>query len=95
MLGDVSKLRKQLEKIIPDTFDFRNRRVLDEKLKTIGSIINTELDIRKQIDFSVKTQAELGKKNTEASNLNVNLIRQYAEQLDEMEDGQDYSGHLQ
>lgn len=62
MLEPISKVRNNIEKIMPTENDYRNKFSLENKMKTIASIIGTELDVRKEIDSSIKNQAELIKK---------------------------------
>ena len=62
MLGDVSKLREMTDKLIPEKLDFKQKFLLEEKMKTISTLFGVELDIRKQKEVSIKSEFELRKK---------------------------------
>lgn len=62
MLSDITKLRAQLDKLLPDTMDYRKKFLFEERMKTITSVIGMELDIRKSLEASYKTEIELRRK---------------------------------
>ena len=62
MLEDVIEFRKNIHNMIPKKVDFANRFVMDEKMKIISNILGTELDIRKQIDVSIREEVNIRSK---------------------------------
>lgn len=62
MLGDVSKLRSLTDKLIPEKLDFKQKFMLEERMKTVSTLFGVELDIRKQKEASIKSEFELRKK---------------------------------
>lgn len=56
MIDDVSEFKKKMTELLPKSLDFRNKFIWEEKMKTISTILGTELSIRKQIDDSLKSE---------------------------------------
>ncbi len=63
MIVDVHGFRKNLDKLLPNKIDHRNKFLWEEKMKTITSILATELSIRKQIDDSIKSEINIRSKD--------------------------------
>ena len=59
MVGDIEEFKKHMAKLLPDKIDYRSRFVWEEKMKTISTILGTELSIRKQIDDSIKNEINI------------------------------------
>lgn len=62
MLETAIEFRKRVSEIIPKNSDFKNKWVLEEKMKLIVSIFGVELDIRKQKEASLKSEIEMRRK---------------------------------
>lgn len=62
MLNDVKKFRSQIDKLLPEKVDFKNKWLLPERLKTVTEITRNELSIRQQIDTSIKTEIDIRRK---------------------------------
>ena len=65
IVKDVEALREKLNDIIPSKLDYRSRHLLENKLKTIATVISSELQVRKQIDDNIKLEVELRTKTGE------------------------------
>jgi len=65
IVKDVEKLRNQLGSVLPANIDFRNRYILENKIKTIAAVISSELQVRKQIDDNIKLEVDLRSKTGE------------------------------
>ena len=58
MITDLEKLKDKLDTIFPETTDARHMRFFEEKVKAISSFFNVLLDMRKEINKSVKDEIE-------------------------------------
>lgn len=65
MLKTLTKLRGDIDKILPEKMDYKAKFVLEERMKTISSLFNTELSIRKQLDDSIKNEINIRSKQDE------------------------------
>lgn len=65
ILVKVREFRNSIEKLIPTSNEYKNRYILEQKIKTITEVIKSELEIRKQIDNSIKNEFDLRKKYLE------------------------------
>jgi len=63
MLNDVEKLRGQIDNLLPSNMDYKKKFLFEERMKTISSILGTELDIRKSLEASYKLEFDLRKKH--------------------------------
>lgn len=59
MISDLEKLKDKLDTIFPETTDARHMRFFEEKIKAISSFFNVLLDMRKEINKSLKDEIEL------------------------------------
>lgn len=85
LLDKISKFRNQIEQVMPQGNDLRNRYVVEQKMKTITEVIKAEIDIRKTLNNFIKEEYELNKKveKDKAGNNNENIdIRKLMEMLD-------------
>jgi hypothetical protein len=59
----MKSIREKIDSIFPEkSEDFRNRFALENKMKVITDVVKAELDVRKQIDSSLKQEMEMEKK---------------------------------
>jgi uncharacterized coiled-coil DUF342 family protein len=61
-MGEVEDIRKKVEAIFPTTTDFRNKFVLEEKIKAMSAFYSTLLNIRQEFNKSIKEEIELRRK---------------------------------
>lgn len=62
MLNEINELKSKINDILPKDKDFRNRHLIDEKVKIISSVVELELKVRDKIDSSVKNEFEIRRK---------------------------------
>ena len=97
MISDVKSLRKLLSGLIPEKVDYKNRYLLDSKLKTIASIISSELAIRSQIDQSLKLEIDVRTKTGESDTSpekREREIRELARALEDIQNSKNDSKNL-
>jgi hypothetical protein len=84
LLVELKKARESIGAIIPKTIDFKNKYVLEGKLKTLATLIGSELSVIKHIDDSSKTEFELRKKldneDIELKDVSITMIAKALEQ---------------
>jgi len=61
-MADVDKIRSKVEAIFPNDSDFRNKFVLEEKIKAMSSFFSTLLNIRQEFNKSIKEEIEIRRK---------------------------------
>jgi len=92
IVKDVEGLREKLNDIIPSKIDFRQRHILENKLKTIAAVISSELQVRKQIDDNIKLEVELrsktgeGDESPEQRQKDIRMLAEALEQLKKKKD---------
>jgi len=59
MISDLEKLKNKLDTIFPETTDARHMRFFEEKVKAVSSFFNVLLDMRKEINKSLKDEIEM------------------------------------
>lgn len=62
MIEDIEKLKAKIDKIIPDRLDARYVRFFEEKIKTATEFFKTLLEMRKEIQKSLKDEIDLRRK---------------------------------
>lgn len=62
MIGDLEKIKVSVDKLIPTQLDARHIRFFEEKIKTITELFKTLLEMRKEIQKSLKEELELRRK---------------------------------
>ena len=90
MIGDLEKLKDKLDTIFPETTDARHMRFFEEKVKAVSSFFNVLLDMRKEINKSIKDEIEVRRK-TEGKDAEVNLeelldIRQASRKIEDFQE---------
>lgn len=90
MLDDIGSFRSNLDVLLPmrdGKFDFRDKHLLAERMKTMTEIIKGELSIRSQIDSSIKLETDMRKRTGEEESADLpNQIRAYAKALEMLEE---------
>jgi len=59
MIVDLEKLKNKLDTIFPETTDARHMRFFEEKVKAVSSFFNVLLDMRKEINKSLKDEIDI------------------------------------
>jgi len=67
MIKDLEQLKVRIDTLFPATLDARYIRFFEEKVKTITSLFNSLLEMRKEIAKNVKEEIEIRSKMTEGS----------------------------
>ena len=62
MIADLEALKDNIDRIIPTTLEARYVRFFEEKIKTVTSLFNALLEMRKEIARSVKEEIEIRRK---------------------------------
>jgi len=62
MIGDIEKLKLKIDTLIPDNLDARYVRFFEEKVKTATEFFRTLLEMRREIQKSLKDEIELRRK---------------------------------
>ena len=62
MIGDLEKMKTQVDRLFPEKLDARYMRFFEEKLKSATELFKTLLDMRKELQKSLKEEIELRRK---------------------------------
>jgi len=85
LINDIESLKSSVDKMFPSKIDFRYKQFFEEKIKTAVSLFATILNIRQEINKSLKMEIELRNKiilgNEEKSNIDINDIREAVKKL--------------
>jgi len=92
MIKDLEALKENIDRIIPTTLEARYVRFFEEKIKTITSLFNALLEMRKEIARSVKEEIEIRRK-VERSDSDYELedifnVRDFADKIDDFKEEQ-------
>jgi hypothetical protein len=92
MIEDLEALKKNIDKIIPTTLEARYIRFFEEKIKTVTSLFNALLEMRKEIARSVKEEIEIRRKleksDSEYELEDVFNVREFASKIDDFKEEQ-------
>ena len=94
MIDDIEKYKEKLETVFPEKFDNRYRKFFEEKIKTIISFFNALLDVRKEINKSLKDEVDMRRKlekGEEDLEKEIN-IREIATKIEMMNKGEYLNG---
>ena len=61
-MSEVDIIRQQVGDIFPSTTDFRNKFVLEEKIKAMASFFSMLLNIRQEFNKSIKDEIDIRRK---------------------------------
>jgi hypothetical protein len=67
MIKDLEQLKMRIDSLFPATLDARYIRFFEEKVKTITSLFNSLLEMRKEIAKNVREEIEIRSKMPEGS----------------------------
>lgn len=62
MIKNIEEYKEKIQILFPDKFDNKYKIFFEEKIKTMTSFFNSLLDIRKEINKSLKDEIELRRK---------------------------------
>ena len=62
MIDDIEKLKDKIDTLLPDQLDARYVRFFEEKVKTATEFFKTLLDMRKEIQKSLKDEIDIRRK---------------------------------
>lgn len=87
MLGDITEFRKNLDILLPKKLDFREKFLMQERMRSVTEILRGELAIRGQIDSSIKLEIDIRRKSTDEDIEDLpTQIRMYAKAMELLED---------
>ena len=90
MIDDIEKYKEKLEVIFPEKLENRYKKFFEEKIKAITAFFGALLDIRKEINKSLKEEVEMRRKlekNDEDFENEIN-IRDLASKIEMMNKGE-------
>jgi len=64
MIGDLETIKKDIDRLIPKKLDARYARFFEEKVKSVTELFKTLLEMRKEIQKSLKEEIDLRRKIT-------------------------------
>jgi t-SNARE complex subunit (syntaxin) len=84
MIVELEHLKGKLETIFPEgQLDIRFARFFEEKIKAITSFFSTMLDIRKEINKSLKEEIDIRKGNRDIEkDIGDDVVRSLAKRID-------------
>jgi uncharacterized protein YukE len=93
MISDLEKLKNKLDTIFPETADARYMRFFEEKVKAVSSFFNVLLDMRKEINKSLKDEIEM-RRRVEGKDAEVDLeslldVRAATRKIEDFKDASD------
>lgn len=59
MINDIEGIKKNIDKLFPESIDKRYTRFFEEKVKTATGLFNILLDIRKEISKNLKDEIDI------------------------------------
>ena len=62
MIGDLEQMKKNVDRLFPAKLDARYARFFEEKIKTATELFKTLLEMRKEIQKSLKEEIDLRRK---------------------------------
>jgi len=90
MIKDLEEIKQHIDRLIPKNLDARYARFFEEKVKTITELFKTLLEMRKEIQKSLKEEIDLRRKiNIEDSDEDIEKmidIRGLAEKVQTFQD---------
>jgi len=90
LILELEKFKNHLSGLFPSTLDKRYVRLFEEKVKTVTELFKTILDIRKEINKTLKDEFELRRKidnNDELLDENIDIrkiINKYSDKVTEL-----------
>jgi len=90
MIVDLEKIRIKIDTLIPDSMDARYQRFFEEKVKAVTALFTSLLEMRKEIQKSLKEEIDLRRKvDLEGDDVDVEKsidIRGLAEKVQNFQD---------
>jgi len=73
MLDKIKGYVEKIDMLLPTSNDIKHKFVLEEKIKTISNLINSQLSVVRAIDDSVKMEFDLRKKSNKTDTTNLDI----------------------
>jgi len=94
MIKDLEEIKATINRLIPTTLDSRYVRFFEEKVKTITEVFRTLLDMRKEIQKSLKEEIDIRRKSGSAVGDDDDIeqylnIRKLADKVEEFKNSKD------
>jgi len=94
MIKDLEEIKANINRLIPTTLDSRYVRFFEEKVKTITEVFRTLLDMRKEIQKSLKEEIDIRRKSGSAVGDDDDIeqylnIRKLADKVEEFKNSKD------
>jgi len=94
MIKDLEDIKVNINKLIPDKLDSRYIRFFEEKVKTVTEVFKTLLDMRKEIQKSLKEEIDIRRKMGSAVGDDDDVeqylnIRKLASKVEEFKEAKD------
>jgi hypothetical protein len=94
MIVDLEKIKANIDKLIPESLDSRYVRFFEEKVKTVTEVFKTLLDMRKEIQKSLKEELDIRRKINATGGDNDDVesyldIRKLAAKVEQFKDARD------
>jgi len=87
MVTDIEVLKEKIDKLIPETLDSRYVRFFEEKVKTVTEFFRTLLEMRKEIQKSLKDEIDIRRRiDINESSLDIENIIDIRKLADKVED---------
>jgi 4-hydroxyphenylpyruvate dioxygenase-like putative hemolysin len=84
-LSSLDSIKTNVESIFPQNIDFRNKFVLEEKLKTLSSFYSTMLNVRQEYNRTLKDEIMLRQKsiveNDDEKDIDYRIVAEEVEKI--------------
>lgn len=89
MIKDIEGIKVKIENLIPNTLNVRYARLFEEKVKAITGLFSVLLDMRKEINKTLKDEIELRRRVSQGEEIQLEEmldIRKFARKVEEFKD---------
>lgn len=86
MIADIEGIKTKVDTLLPKSLDARYARLFEEKIKAITSLFTVLLDMRKEINKTLKDEIELRRRVTQGEEIPIEEmldVRKFARKVDE------------
>lgn len=85
MIVDLEEFKEKLNMVFPEKFDNRYKKFFEEKIKAITSFFNALLDVRKEINKSLKDEIDMRRRIEDKEDNTIEQIFNIREIADKVE----------
>jgi hypothetical protein len=92
MITDIENIKDRIDKLIPETLDVRYVRLFEEKVKAITGLFTVLLDMRKEINKTLKDEIELRRRVSQGEEIPIEEmldVRKFARKVQEFKEAKD------